>query len=180
MTRTGANQTVVGWGVVDEETLSDHRAIAFEYGTRPTASGKRQRREKTELGQVGKSFVEELSGSRVTPESVHRAARDAYRKCTPRVTTNDQDSLPYWWSLEIQSKIKEARCKRREYQRERGVEGRETAYAAYKEAKRHVKKLIRRAKTEAWKSMCRALKDDVYGDAYQIVRRQMKAQGPRV
>jgi hypothetical protein len=50
----------------------------------------------------------------------------------------------------------------------------------YKYLKRHLKKCIAQAKRKAWEELCNKLEEDAFGDAYKIVKDQMRASSPKI
>lgn len=80
----------------------------------------------------------------------------------------------------METQIKLTRAARRRFQREVNGNDREHLREEFKNSRRTLTNLIRRKKKEKWKSLCQALNDNIYGDAYNIARAQLKCKRPKV
>lgn len=85
--------------------------------------------------------------------------------------------MEYWWNVELGNIRKEVvgcrrevtRARKRKVEQARIVE----LEARCKERKQAFKKRIRARKRECWKKLCVKLEEDIFGDAYKIVQREL-------
>lgn len=108
--------------------------------------------------------------------------RKAYRNTTPRIRTNEEGKMTYWWTGEIGNLAREAKSTRSRYlrARRRDAAGSEDRWETYKNAKRRLRKEIGREKAQRWKSLLEDLEGDVFGGGYQIVRSQLSLANPKI
>ncbi|CAH0563152.1 unnamed protein product [Brassicogethes aeneus] len=64
--------------------------------------------------------------------------------------------------------------------RVRSERERENAKEEYREARRVLKKYIGKSKKRAWAGLCRDLDNDIFGEAYKIVKTQLKKISPKI
>jgi hypothetical protein len=104
-------------------------------------------------------------------EECGRLLESPYKKTTSRVRCGDDYKLPYWSTEEIQEEISEVKRKHRAYQTARKQEA-----ESYREAKKSLKRAIPIAKKSSWMDLCDSLENDIFGDAYKIVKAQLKGR----
>jgi hypothetical protein len=169
------------WKVLDTvETLSDHDFTSIDI------SIPRSKNQKiyyihglTDKSAFGSIFRNQITGKEVNEEECSRALTKAFKDSTPRIRPDENKKTPYWWNYEIQNGIKETIKKRRKFQKNRLPENRENLREQYKQARNELKKKISSAKKKAWDELCNRLNMDIYGDAYNIIRNQLKTPTPR-
>jgi hypothetical protein len=128
------------WEVLEDETMSDHcftmtrlrnktcRIHMYIYGATYYCL----------LNKVFKEYADEPSA-----EKCKRAIEIAYKKSTPKIRSETDGKLPYWWTYEIQKNIREVKKARRNFQRAKGEDSRDTLQDKYKKLKTILKKSIR-------------------------------------
>jgi hypothetical protein len=109
-------------------------------------------------------------------EECGRLLESPYKKTTSRVRCGDDYKLPYWSTEEIQEEISEVKRKHRAYQTARKQEAEDRKSESYREAKKSLKRAIPIAKKSSWMDLCDSLENDIFGDAYQIVKAQLKGR----
>lgn len=181
---TLVSQELVGasWEVLcDEESLSDHRPILIEIQTKD----KGQSIIKSIKKANSKDFVKNLEkvadeywGGNL--EQTIGRIEEAHRRSKKPFRADPSAALPYWWGDDVEAQIVLTRTTRRRLQRARNEGDRERLREEYINSRRTLTNLIRRKKKEKWRNLCQALNNNVYGDAYNIVRAQLKCKGPKV
>jgi len=168
---------VIGWKVLDEESLSDHFYITFEIDLGATKKDARNPRfpkidlRKLETALTSDSFNQGISSSNA--EESTRALTEAIHACrtvTP-AGLKTRKSV-HWWSPEIGKLRKTAIHLRRVFQRKRKRAGPENSTAEEENAKaarRNLVHSIKRAKEEAWRKLCDQVEHDTWGLPYKLV-----------
>ena len=83
----------------------------------------------------------------------------------------------YWWNEEIAKIRKEANTARRARQRERqDMQRREALEEKFREARKKLKKAIRRSKEQQWASVLEEVEGNLWGEGYKIVTKRLKAR----
>lgn len=178
-------QKVKKWKVRDdEESLSDHRFITFEYEldapqTTPTPAGRwtfKKDLENKLSDEIAKVFcdIDEINA-----ENLVEMTQIACDRVLTKKTTNPGKKPVYWWSKEIDELRKESIKKRRQVTRNRrgNRADLDKAISEYKDAKGSYTKAILEAKDKKWKKVCEEIDDDVFGLGYSIVTRKMTQRG---
>jgi hypothetical protein len=167
------------WEVLDDESMSDHRFTSMETtSTMPNVQNKYVYG-RTDYEMLNVTFKEKIRGKSINEIQCERAITQAYKSSTPRVKCEENNKLPYWWNVTIQKEIFDVRRKRRSFQRCKNTEHRESLQEDYKISKSSLKRAISIAKKKSWDNLCKNLDSDVYGDAFKIVKSQLKAQNPK-
>ena len=195
-----------GWRVeVELESLSDHRYISFAIeadvtaatvasrgGGGPTnaAAGPRKwwsaRRMRADV--LKKEIVKGCQGllaADPTEVDVNRVLAAACEKATsasghPAV----RDRKPkYWWTHEIGEARKACTKARRVCTRSRRrspPEALEELFVAYREARKHLRTLIKRAKETKWIELCEEVEHDPWGNGYKLVMKKLGGKPPKL
>ncbi|KAH1000566.1 hypothetical protein HUJ04_012875 [Dendroctonus ponderosae] len=190
----------------DIENFSDHHNIRFEIRCKPgpqSISGPeshstwlssqvyvnvfytpKQKKQK-KGGHDGKSpTLVRYNGSSYI--DVTMVSEDIINRGVKWRVLNDEDNLtdhrPILIEVDIQNEIIKLKKKRRTYLREvANDDRREELYETFKESRKEVTKLIHKAKKTKWRKLCDTLDDDIFGDAWRIVRAQLHCnQGVRI
>lgn len=175
------NTERVEWGVMDEETLSDHQYIVTRIDGQMNRHVPWIHVETNEQKFLERLRIE-LSGVVYPPnaETCMKALICAHRYSTKKVRAT-QWKTPYWWNNTISTTRKSALEIRRKYTRARRDERLvEETKAEYRRIKKELKLQITRAKRTKWEEMCKYLDEDPFGEAYKIVRSQLKMLMPKV
>lgn len=181
LTLVSQELTGSSWQVLHaEESLSDHQPILVQIEL-----GRRIKLNKTTNRADPKVFIESIDIIRQEhwSSNVDRTVKKivaAHRSSKKPIKIDSSGTLPYWWSDDVANQISQTRTARRRYQRENRQANRELLYEEYVNTRRTLTNLIRKNKREKWKNLCQALNEDIYGDAYNIVRAQLKCRGPSV
>lgn len=170
------------WSVLqDEESLSDHRFILLEFdiGRGQMAAPVTIKIADPEKFMENMKKVADGGGFGDIDRTIGEIVQ-AHRKSRRTFRADALASMPYWWGDDVEAQIRQTRAIRRNYQRGRNrLEG-DSLRLDYVESRRVLNNLIRKKKKEKWKSLCQALEENVFGDAYNIVRAQLKCKGPRI
>lgn len=167
---------ISGWEVIEEEGLTDHLHIKFDINV--GKSNKRIRwKEKQDInmGKLKRNLerLKVYDRSEISPDlcgkELKRAYMDAREDREGRINMK-----PYWWKEEIEECRRACTRLRRLITRTRARnELEEQLEEAYKGKKKDLRAMIRSAKKEAWKELCDKLNEDIWGDGYRIVKRQL-------
>lgn len=182
----------------DEVSLSDHRYITFTI-TSDRASEQNDKAKRTawvmkkfdedlfhsvfiwECPQMLRSNMEELSPQEVSLE-IDGIMTRAYDAAMPRQLNKfRKKEAVYWWSSEIDAKRKECIKIRRKWKRNRKRVDRDSDIEKeeeYKHAKKELRYLIRKAKTNAWKDLIRTIDEDPWGLPYRLVMNRLRRTSP--
>ncbi|KAH1022015.1 hypothetical protein HUJ04_011488 [Dendroctonus ponderosae] len=171
------------WSVLtEEESLSDHLFIQIEIGKKPRKS-KAPKYVRRLDPRLMESNLRNIART-VDPTDTENATAEisaCYQASHRRMRADENYALPYWWNDEIQSAIVNARKARRTLIRETRNDARKDILrAAYKEERKRLSKLIRNAKKKKWRDLCDTLDNDLYGNAYMIIKKQLQCTGPQV
>lgn len=167
------------WRVTENETLSDHRCIAFEI------SSVRSSRTGPTGWKVGLSDVENLKEAlleglsqlqSVTPDDLSSELANACaRSGLRRGNGNPKRKAAYWWTDEIaelrRNCLRARRKLTRERRRTRGAPD-EAFHRNLADARSALKAEICKTKQLRWKDLLAELEDNPWGDAYRIVRKK--------
>ena len=151
------------WKVMNQITMSDHRAIYFEleYGTLKQKEVKRIRipqntdrikyREVLEgnLTRTVKSKPKTTGNVETQLNVLHTAMLDAYHRSCPLTIVEEQDPTP-WWCGELEKLKKEVRKTFNHALRDTS----QMAWNEYKIKKREMKKSLRQRKRKSWRDFC--------------------------
>lgn len=178
------------WHVdIEEENLSDHRSIEFQWtlddpdcaNPKPNTT----RKWKMNVGNLIKfkrhcKDLFEGEGPR-TPEEVQAKIEEGCdRHC--RNSVGDKRRQVYWWNAAVAEKRKECIQVRRKHTRlKKKTTDREILHVSemrLKDCRKSLKQEILKAKNEKWREACNELENDIWGRAYKIMFRKFgRAQG---
>ena len=180
MVGDGVDKTKVAWGVLDEVMLSDHRYLQMEFESRKNQKT-RWIYGNTDYSKLGEGFnaIIGLMPNMSVSEGT-RAIREVTIVSSPKIKANADGKPPYWWTTEIQEQIMMVKKSRRKFPREENWRKRECVHEEYATRKKRLRQEIKKSKQNKWKELCQKLECDTFGDAYKIVKSQLKADGPGV
>lgn len=179
-----------------EEIMSDHFAISFMLQDHPTnnyridASARPTSRKwlyseerKLELELALDLKLREMSGRRA--EDLTHAVQAACDLALPLVKLGRRRSV-YWWSEKVAESHANCLKARRKLTRLRGRPTTlpeyqskiENAEGDYRLAKKALRATIMQSKTQKWRDLCDDLDNDVWGDAYKLVRKKIGQPRP--
>lgn len=174
------------WEVSDIYTHSDHQALIYELPKKANGQSRGHRRvartqqrgwKEKELDKV--LFVEtfEIPVFRgTTAEKVAQLMRQVTRACDAtmsRKTQNSRSKAMYWWNEEIAELRRRCIRTRRLTQRTRGGEQSDNLQLTHKEARRALKKSIRRSKQASFKKLCDDTDQNPWGMGYRVVMKKL-------
>lgn len=185
------------WGVLDEETLSDHFYIGFNL-QETTASYQEGRRgllckkswnvKKLSRDKVVESIEENiliqcLGKSRRTihprseEEIIESHMKELVKACNrsmpKRKVGTDKGGPKYWWSEQIGHLRKACVLARRKFQRSKGNEH---LKIQYKRSKALLGRSIRQSKQQCWKELISEVDEDPWGLPYKIVFKKLRGK----
>ncbi|XP_025157023.1 uncharacterized protein LOC112589129 [Harpegnathos saltator] len=192
-------------GVLDEETLSDHRYIRLVVSSpgggirrraRPEGSSPRwalRRLDRDALGAavVAVAWSQNIEGPCRDVEEEAKWLRGVMADISdagmPRTGRAPPRRSVYWWSPEIDSLRARCNTVRSRYAdaRRKQSGGSDTAATAalgeaYREARRGLTKAIEGAKAKAWAELLATLDADPWGRPYKMVRNKLRTWTPPV
>ncbi|KAH1020868.1 hypothetical protein HUJ04_010460 [Dendroctonus ponderosae] len=175
---------VAHWEVLDNEPLSPHRHILLSVGVDAGSSpGRAKGSFKGGVQFEAAKFVTHLKNrTRVCAEQHsarqwNRAIKDAYNFSKIRVGRHSGHA-PYWWTKEVQEQRQLCIRLRRSLTRRRDPARADTLTEQYREARKVLRKCIAAEKKKKWSDLCAELNDNIWGDAYRLVKRSLKGGLP--
>lgn len=181
---------VKNWKVLEEETLSDHRAIYFEVSRRliaasqatqaPSGNKKRWIVSKINLPKL-QALAEELcipdEGELNASEMAEEITENTRKICDKVMPARrgERKKPVYWWNSDIAKARKDCTRMRRsllKMRRKKNLEAHliEEKEDQLRETRRALRKLIKRSKGRAWEDLIKTVDDDVWGMPYKLVR----------
>lgn len=178
--------SVIGWRVSEEENLSDHRTILYKVSTGRQQEGQRIHERAGWFIRESRmcSFVEKLNNKIGGTRNAYTAGelQDAMVQSCNSVFTRKgsgrrKRTMAYWWNEEIAAIREECVRARRRMTRAMSRQGtsdedRQQLKEAYKLNKNQMRKAIEQARKKCWKDLVNELDGDIWGRAFQIVRRR--------
>ncbi|XP_066261264.1 uncharacterized protein [Euwallacea similis] len=177
---------ITDWQVLENEPCSPHKHICFEIGS--TSVRKTQLLSCVKLEK--QKFIEAFGNILVRhPEvnsgkEISKLMKEAFRAACDGNRNEATDSPnPYWWTEQIEQMRKNCIKARRRALRARGNlniadTDTEALWQRYKDARKSLHKEISSRKKTSWIELCTKLDDDIWGDSYKIVMRQLKPGNP--
>lgn len=171
------------WRVMaEDDVLSDHLPILVELEVQGGGGHCRDFVRAADPGLFLKNLrqvaMERWNGEDVD-ETIGKITR-AYNRSKIPVKTDPSGTMPYWWDDEIAGLVRSTRSCRRKYQRNQIITNSEQLKNEFSESRRKLVNSIRKKKRSMWRSLCKSLDGNMFGDAYNIVRRQLKCLGPKL
>lgn len=184
---------VIGWKVLERESLSDHKYITFKVTTNP---GHEIPNRKSTNWVLTPRSIEQFAWnyqaalwngnivSMETPEELEDLVIGVCNNTFQNGKHTDKRGIAkYWWTPEIAearrtcniTQRRLSRKNRKFYQRpneELGIQ-RDELRARLRESRMKLKKLIEQTKKHKWKELLDELEQDVWGRAYKIVTGKM-------
>ena len=170
-----------GWTVTQKENLSDHRTIIFNLEESGCNNTRQEIAEKrwlvnTKSIENFRTYIREIQNLEVT-DAAHltNVIQNACNlTLTPKPSRVNRKPM-YWWNTEIhEARKKSIKC-RRSLTRTRKKNDKtklEEAENAYKVAKKELKHKICQAKERCWKTLIDDLDDNIWGQAYNIIKKK--------
>ncbi|XP_066260991.1 uncharacterized protein [Euwallacea similis] len=177
---------VTDWQVLENEPCSPHKHICFEIGSTSVRKTQLLSCVKLEKQKFIESFGNILvrhpevnSGKKISKfiKKVFRAACDENRN----EATGSWN--PYWWTEQIEQMRKKCIKARRRALRAQGNPNivdtdTEALWQKYKDARKSLHKEISSRKKASWTELYTKLDENIWGDGYKIVMRQLKPGNP--
>lgn len=179
---------LTNWSLVDEDMLSDHRAIFLEIQTEQNScitTDNRLNINKTNWSLFRKNLVENITrldniNCLDTVEKIENFSnqlttiiKNAATFSTPRKTIGKR-AVP-WWNNTLTQMRKQVNRFRRGYQRERNQEIRNIKELEYKSVKKEYTLEIKKTKSNSWKAFCTTKgSQNPWGKIYKIINRNSK------
>lgn len=174
------NESVItSWGVLEVESLSDHRYIGFNVEERHTtniASGVAPRwnprtlRWKILTGTFRREY-DELSGDRA--DALTQALSTACHQAMRRQGAGIRRGV-YWWTSEIAEARRECNARRRAFTRAK-EEDRADKREMLSMARKELQARIARSKKRKWEEVLSDVQNNVWGQGYAIAVKGLKA-----
>ncbi|KAJ8978657.1 hypothetical protein NQ317_019093 [Molorchus minor] len=189
MTSASLARRVREWKVLERESLSDHSYLYFEIQlgrgavTRPKGPLKWESMDKSSIRREISRRRPELAETEATAEESERVWKEileANRTRQERSGRAGQRQV-YWWNDDVQRLRDECQAARRRSSRRRPrVTDTDDVEDEYMDARRRLKREIRRAKRKMWDSLCAEVDQDTWGMGYKIVSRTFKDCFPKI
>lgn len=178
------------WRVLEEESMSLHKCITFEYRLGGDISPRRKNNPKmNHYGIIDRTKLKTLLGDQLrklgtgihTVEKLTRVLKKA-QDAVNGTSHRRGHGKPYWWNYEIEGKREECLRARRRLTRGRdrngGVPGEAgDLLGVLKNLRKQLRRLIEKAQRDSWLGLCRDLEDDVWGAGYRIAMKALKGGG---
>ena len=186
-TNAAAHRQMSHWEVLEDETLSDHRTIFIALAATPPRS---QRPKETLAGWNTRSLSQDCL--REALEILPLDPSD-HTDLTKYITTICDRVMPrrvkqrfprhprvYWWNNEIAALRTKTHADRRKYDRavKKNSPIKEALHNIYTTSKKALKDKIAAAKRNAWEALISELDNNIWGDAYKIVKKRMGKNAP--
>lgn len=175
------------WHVMGEEMLSDHRCITFQIvgcsekplPTKTTGWALK----KINVNKFKESLVEESNrADSANADTLQKIVTNACDTSMPKLSRRRGKPPVYWWTETIAAHRKECIRHRRNIRKLNRGHASQAALDEiinmYRESKKNLRNEIFRSKKRCWRSLCDKLDEDVWGDGYRIVTRELKLNGP--
>lgn len=176
------------------ETLSDHQYLLYSLDAGLRLCKSRVAFPRWNLGNFDKELFEEVINIRLAcfdlGEDINAERRARWLTSTivmacdcaaRRVRSRWLDGSKYWWNEDIAAARKVCmKAKRRltRYRKRRGLSDSEELLEAYRDARRHLRSLIKRAKLDSWNELIRGIKENPWGLPYKIVMGKLGRSAP--
>lgn len=177
------SRRIRNWRVLDEEVLTYHKYIVF--GITDTNAGKNiVEHTKVIDPRRAEDFLKKTNTSQYcdTPEKLSVLLIEATKEACVTSETGNTHKMPYWWTAQIHSVRKECLSIKRRLTRIRvnrtGNHEVNAIEQILKTKKKELKNLIYNSKKECWQELCKELDQDVWGQGYRIVLKNLKALMP--
>lgn len=178
------------WKVLDEFTGFLHRYISFEISELAKEPRQQDTTERWAwrkydqtklrkfLSESNFKIAELIPSSRA--KEVGRFLEEACNSCMPRNEYKGGKKPTFWWSQEIADLRKDCLKAWRKYKRSQSGQSntRESDYTNYKEAKKKLRRAIRKSKETGWKNLCAQVEADLWGLPYKLVTKKLMGRRP--
>lgn len=188
VTINSLNVIVSNWRTLTEENLSDHRTITYDLKLERPIEVARQSEQGWSVKGLNKgTLVESLKMTIAnnkqgeTVAELQENLKLASNKALPRKKNYNNNRKPaYWWTEDIaQTRVQCIQARRRYTRANRSTnileEEKERIHNEYKTKKDILTKRIESAKKMSWSMLVEELKQDIWGQAYKIARKKLKA-----
>lgn len=182
----GIARNITNWKVLDDEPISDHSFIYFEI--KGTISWVKQKSERQKIYFDNEKFRKELENrigrmendGRVSVNVCMEMLSQAYKTSCLIRNRIQNTRVPFWWSVEIESKRSECIAARRklirQIPRKNIIDSNiQLLKDQYKTKKKELKKLISKAKNQHWKDLCSELDANLWGSGYKIAVKHLQS-----
>ena len=183
-----AARSLIGWEVLEEESLSDHLYITYRLVSQLPSNVIANERgpawclKKLKADAFLKSFRKPSS----RPDNPDQAATALVQKIhvacdasMPRRRQHPTKKPVYWWNEEIstlrRASIAARRTLQRKRRRTRALETNSEEEIAAKSARKALVDAIKRAKQHCWSELCSQIDRDPWGLPYRLVMKRFKA-----
>lgn len=165
---------VHNWRVLEEESMSLHKYIAFDIETK----SKKKEHTKSKIQFRKQIFVKEIkhlvkeANQKVDAQTVAQIIKKAQKAGSSQKTTYKNNGQPYWWSLDVEMQRNVCNSSRRKLTRARKRQPAQSIDRMEREHTENVrkyKKAINLAKKQSWNKMCDEVNDDIWGEGYRVV-----------
>ncbi|XP_046424562.1 uncharacterized protein LOC124181884 [Neodiprion fabricii] len=175
----------MGWRVLDDESLSDHRYIYMKW--KPRDRSRARTPGSIEKGWVVMKLDKDAMASFLRREKEQRSADAAGNEIDVLMTTVVKacdagmpkrrppkgKTATHWWNEKIASLRSQCVRARRQEQRQRARGETTTAPGAYKAARKALRDEIKASKAGCWKELLRTVDEDSWGLPYKLVSRKL-------
>lgn len=174
------------WEILEEESLSDHRYVYFDFecqnpkvSQNPSKGWAIKRLNRDVLVEnIRRLTIEESTKS---PEELTQDFTEAItRVCDasmPRRGGHRNHKPAYWWNQEIAKLRNTCKQQRRKAQRARKKDkpDKEDKEDRYKNTRKALREAINLSKRQCWKQLCKDVDRDPWGIPYRLVMRKLRS-----
>lgn len=183
---------VQDWHVMDECTLSDHMYISFKLNKSTSKNNiVKKKYIKWAIKKLDEDMYNEVMEWLCTGEvnlNKENAANwlsdiitDACEAAMPRAKPHHRNSV-YWWSENIAQVRRNCNKERRKWQKSKrkrkSIEDIILLEDRYRETKKELTHMIKKAKIKAWEELIRDLNQDPWGLPYRLVLNKLRRSEP--
>lgn len=193
------HRRIIGWTVLNDETLSDHVYILYilhRNETVHTINNNVHRRQKYTRWAYKKFDKDKFQEALIWSCTNRAPTRDAVMEARwaqeavsnacdfsmPRAKSTRKNGV-YWWSIEIADLRKASLSARRRWQKtkanpRRSLEDILECEESYRLSKKNLRDAIKKAKAKAWEDLIASIDRDPWGLPYKIVLQKLRRSNP--
>ena len=170
-----------GWKVLKEDSLSDHMYIEFMISNELKDNSQQRSNWRYNIKKFNRERFIEAMKSRIEelkPQNMETLIQILEKSCNetiPKSRPQKGRKPMYWWSQEIADLRTICTQTRRILTRsvKKDDARKEEIREKYRKVRKEMKLAIKKAKERCWKELCNEVENNVWGSAYQIVKRKI-------
>lgn len=178
------HQYITRWEVLEDETLSDHRYILFDFVNERQAEETNRhghprgwqttRLDKGKLREILRNLTANTINANY--RSFSEILKNVCDEVMPRKRSGNHKRPVYWWNNDVAELRKQCHNKRRLYTRNVSrvsLLEKRNLWDAYSDSRKALRNCIKKSKRNCWRKLCNDVDRDIWGDGYKIVMKGM-------